>query len=318
MPENPPDPRIAPSLAALIRLQHAAQGFSFRSRQPVQSLLAGRRASRIRGRGLAFEEIRAYRPGDDPRPIDWRATARSGNAQIRVFSEERDRPVLLVVDMTAAMLFGSVHATKSAVAAEVAALAAWRCLSAGDRLGALLFGDDGVEVFRPHRSRQAVMRILGALARRAEALLRAPVAAAGPAALNAALRRSEALAAHGWLVVVIADLEAADAESAAVFGRIARHNDIIGIPISDPLERALPPAPWGGGLATDGIHLAALDPGQDGLRARVSAGYAQRLDTIRRGGVRLETPILPIGTEAAAAPQLRRMLGAAAAPRRRG
>ena len=283
----------------------------------MHSLLSGRRASRIRGRGLAFEEIRAYRPGDDVRMIDWRATARTGRAQTRVFTEERDRPVLLVVDLTAAMMFGSVHATKSATAAEVAALAAWRCLSAGDRLGALLFGEDGIEEFRAHRSRQAVMRILGALARRAEALLRARPAATGPAAVDVALRRAEALATHGWLVVLIADLQAANADSAAILGRIGRHNDIIGIPISDPLERALPAEPWAGGLATDGSRITALDPQRAGLRQRVPEAYAHRLDLIRRGGARLATPVLPVGTEEEVAPQLRRMLGAAAAPRRR-
>jgi hypothetical protein len=113
-----PDPRIAPPLSALVRLQHQARGFSFLHRQPVHSLLSGRRASRIRGRGLAFEEIRAYRAGDDVRMIDWRASARTGHTQTRVFTEERDRPILLVVDLSAAMFFGSVRATKSAVAAE--------------------------------------------------------------------------------------------------------------------------------------------------------------------------------------------------------
>src|SRR5690349_19275679 len=121
--DESPDPRIAPPLSALIRLQHQARGFSFLHRQPVHSLLSGRRASRVRGRGLAFEEIRSYRPGDDVRLIDWRASARTGRAQTRVFTEERDRPTLLVVDLTAAMFFGSVHGTKSAIAEGVNALA---------------------------------------------------------------------------------------------------------------------------------------------------------------------------------------------------
>jgi uncharacterized protein (DUF58 family) len=314
--EGPVDPRIAPPLSALIRLQHQARGFSFLHRQPVHSLLSGRRASRVRGRGLAFEEIRAYRAGDDVRLIDWRASARTGHTQTRVFTEERDRPTLLVVDLTAAMFFGSVHATKSTVAAEIAALAAWRGLRAGDRLGALVFGDGGFEEFRPHRSRVSVMRILGAVARRAAALVEAPPRPAGSAALNDALRRVEALVGHDWLVVVIADLQAADAESAAIIGRLARHNDVIAVPISDPLERALPAAPWRG-LATDGTRSTTLDPRQAGLGERVPRAFAQRLETVRRSGLRLETPVLPVGTEEEAAPQLRRMLGQAASPHRR-
>ena len=308
------DPRLAPDLTALSRLQHEARGFSLLSRQPVHSLLSGRRASRVRGRGLAFEEIRSYRPGDDIRHIDWRASARTGDTQTRVFTEERDRPTLLVVDLTAAMFFGSVHATKSAIAAEVAALCCWRGLRAGDRLGALVFGDEGVTEFRAHRSRAAVMRILGEVSRRAEALAASPPCPAGAAALNAALRRAEQLVTHDAMVVVIADIQAADEAAARSLGRIARHNDVIAVPISDPLERALPEAPWRG-RATDGAQTATIDP--RGAGSRVQAAYAQRLEAIRKGGLRLETPVLPVGTEEEAAPQLRRMLGAAAAERRR-
>lgn len=309
----PIDPRLAPSLAALVRLQGEARGFSFLHRQPVTSLLSGRRASRIRGRGLAFEEIRGYRPGDDARMIDWRASARTGRTQTRVFTEERDRPTLLLVDLSAAMFFGSVHATKSAIAAEAAALAAWRGLAAGDRLGAVLFDEAGLEVFRPHRSRQAVLRILGAVARRCAALVGSAPRPAGPAALNAALRQAEAMAGHDWLVLVIADLQAADAESAAGIGRIARHNDMVAIAVSDPLERALPAPPWHG-RATDGVRVGVLDAS---LGARVPAAHAARLERLRHAGLRLQTPVLPIGTEAAAAPQLRQLLGAAAAPHHR-
>jgi uncharacterized protein (DUF58 family) len=198
-----PDPRIIPTLDSLIRLQHEARGFSFLHKQPVTSLLAGRRASRIRGRGLAFEEIRAYRPGDDVRMIDWRASARTGRVQTRVFTEERDRPTLLVVNLTTGTFFGSIHATKTAVIAQVAALAAWRGLQTGNRIGAILFGDDEVEEHRPHRSRGAVMRILGAIARRAEALISAPAQPIRTGPLNDALRAAEALVSHDWLVLVV-------------------------------------------------------------------------------------------------------------------
>ena len=85
-------------LDELIRLQFKARGFSFLPRQPIHSLLSGRHASRMRGRGLNFEELRDYLPGDDPRTIDWKVTARTGTPFVRVYTEERDRPALLVVD----------------------------------------------------------------------------------------------------------------------------------------------------------------------------------------------------------------------------
>lgn len=309
------DPRIVPTLESLILLQHDARGFSFLHRQPVTSLLAGRSASRIRGRGLDFEEVRAYRPGDDVRMIDWRASARTGATQTRVFTEERDRPTLIVVNLTSATFFGTRHATKTAVIAQTAALVAWRGLQAGDRIGAVLFGDEDLEQLRPHRSRAAVMRLLGAIARRAAGLPDAPMRAVRAGPLNAALRAAAATVRHDWLVVVVSDLQAADEESGAIIGAMARHNDVVAVAVSDPLERALPEAPWRG-IGTDGARLGVLDPARGGLGAAVPARHGERLSWLRESGLRLQTPVLPIGTEEEAAPQLRRMLGAAAAPRR--
>ncbi|MGB5744531.1 MAG: DUF58 domain-containing protein, partial [Sedimenticolaceae bacterium] len=85
------DPRVYADLDELVRLQFEAQGFSFLPRQPLHSVLHGRHASRLRGRGLNFEELRGYLPGDDIRNVDWRATARAGEPQVRVYTEERDR-----------------------------------------------------------------------------------------------------------------------------------------------------------------------------------------------------------------------------------
>src|SRR5215475_5939729 len=117
------------TLEDLVRFRHRDMRFSFLPKQPVQSLLAGRHASRLRGRGLNFEEIRRYLPGDDIRQIDWKATMRTRKTQSRVYTEERERTVLLVVDQRITMFFGSVANMKSVTAAEVAALGAWRVLA---------------------------------------------------------------------------------------------------------------------------------------------------------------------------------------------
>ena len=120
MTENP-DPGVTTTLDALVRLKHKAQGFTFLPRQPMHSLLAGKHASRLRGRGLNFEEIRNYFPGDDIRAMDWKATQRTGKPHVRVYTEERDRPAFVVVDQRAGMFFGSQRSMKSVTAAELAA-----------------------------------------------------------------------------------------------------------------------------------------------------------------------------------------------------
>jgi len=178
-------------LEDLVKLQFSVRGFSFRPRQPVDSLLSGRHASRLRGRGLAFEELRDYRPGDDIRAMDWKATARLRKPYVRVYSEERARDVLLVVDQRSSMFFGSRRATKAVAAAELAALAAWKAIDQGDRVGAILFGDRETVEIRPDRSRGRVLRICHELVRMNRSLsAEAPATREG--ALNAALARAVA------------------------------------------------------------------------------------------------------------------------------
>src|SRR6201995_2261209 len=151
-------------LDSLIALQFKAGGFTLRHNQPVHSLLFGRRASHVRGRGLDFEELRSYVPGDDVRSIDWRVTARSRKPYVRVYSEERDRPTMLVIDQRINMFFGTRRSMKSVVAAEIAALAAWRVFQQGDRVGAFVFNDESTEEVKMRRSRATVLRILDQIA----------------------------------------------------------------------------------------------------------------------------------------------------------
>ena len=159
------------SLDDLLRLEHHAKGFSFLPKQPIHSLLAGRHASRLRGRGLEFEELRRYYQGDDVRAIDWRATARLGEPQLGVYTEERDRQVLLLVDQRLGMFFGSRLAMKSVAAAEAAALAAWRVTSLGDRIGGIVFSDNGMDQIHPRARQAAIGPLFEAIVRRNGALM---------------------------------------------------------------------------------------------------------------------------------------------------
>ena len=117
------DPRVHVSLAGLRGLEGRARALSFLPRQPARSALNGRHGSRMRGRGLNFEELRGYLPGDDIRAIDWKVTARTGRPHVRVMTEERDRPALIVADQRMSMFFGSRLNMKSVTAAEAAASA---------------------------------------------------------------------------------------------------------------------------------------------------------------------------------------------------
>ena len=225
------------SLDELLRLKHRARGFSFLPRQPVHSLLTGRHASRLRGRGLNFEELRHYCEGDDTRSIDWLATARLGSPHVRVYSEERDRPVLLLVDQRSSMFFGSRRCMKSVAAAEAAALAAWRVTSLGDRIGAVVFGDARIVDIKPQARDAGAIRVLSEVARQNRLL---GAAGGAPGQFNAALRQAARLATHDWLICLISDAAGADDETTRLVTRLCAHNDVLSIYVHDPLEHDLP------------------------------------------------------------------------------
>src|SRR5262249_32288345 len=188
------------TLEDLVQLKFSARNFSFLPRQPIHSLLAGRHTSRLRGRGLNFEEMRRYLPGDDVRQIDWKATLRTRKTHVRIYTEERERSVLLVVDQRWTMFFGSVKNMKSVTAAEAAALAAWRVIAQQDRIGALIFNDSRIAEIRPHRSESNVMRILHEVLDQNHALSLDSKIRANGAMFNETLRRCTNLATHDCLV----------------------------------------------------------------------------------------------------------------------
>ena len=303
------DPRVHVDLASLIRLEHKARGFNFLPRQPVHSVLSGRYASRLRGRGLDFEELRRYMPGDDIRAMDWKATARTRKPQLRVYTEERDRPVLLVVDQRISMFFGSRERMKSVTAAEAAALSAWRVLSVGDRVGALIFDDAEVSEVRPHRSQRAVMQILSTLVDFNARLRAGAEREAGPDMLNKALRHASRLVRHDALVLIVSDFSGANAETRRLITRMAEHNDLIATLIYDPLEEALPEA--GRVVMSDGTRQLEVDTDDAGVRSRYAETFASRLKKARSQLASLSVPVLPLHTAGGVAEQVRDALGQA-------
>ena len=254
---------IYTSLKELVALQYKASGFSFLPKQPVHSILSGRHNSRLRGRGLNFEELRHYRAGDDIRTMDWKVTNRTGKPHVRVYSEERERPVLLLVDQRINMFFGSQLKMKSVIAAELAALSAWRVLSVGDRVGALVFNDSEIIETRPHRSRKTVMQILQSVMTLNHALKAEYVAGQNDAQLNLALREAERLSGHDYLIVIISDMSGWNDETVKRIKRLAQHNDVMASLVFDTLEKNLPDSSRL--VLSDGDKQIQVDSGKSGL-----------------------------------------------------
>ena len=301
-------PGVYIDLDDLIALEYRGRKVSFLPRQPVHSLLSGRFASRMRGRGLNFEEIRDYRSGDDVRSIDWKVTARLQKPHVRVFNEERDRQAMLVVDQRLSMFFGSRLAMKSVTAAEAAAIGAWRVLGVGDRVGAIVFNDRDLVEIKARRSRATVLQILNAVVARNRALGVGRGLASAPSMLNTALEHATRRALHDAAVIVISDFDGADDATRKMIGAMTRHNNVVALLVHDPLQSDLPAS--ASMTVTDGELQIELEVGRASVRKSLEQATEARLKGVFAWTRELGVPVLPLSAAEETAPQLRRLLGA--------
>jgi len=308
------DSLVYADMQSLVRLQFKAFGFSFLPRQPISSLLAGKHGSRLRGRGLDFEELRHYRPGDDIRTLDWKVTNRTGKPHVRCYHEERERQALLLVDQRVAMFFGSRVRMKSVVAAELASLAAWRVFAVGDRIGALVFNDREIAEVKPHRSRKTVLRILERLTHMNRGLRAGQADPQNAPMLNRALREAERLSKHDCVVLLVSDLNGWNDETVKRVKRLARHNDVIVALVFDPLEKELPDA--GDLVVSDGAMQIQLDLRKPRLKSDFERGFRSSVEYLQGELQKHAVPVIPVDTVSPVDEQLREAIGDALRQRR--
>lgn len=203
-----------------------------KTRGLVEAAFAGQYHSVFKGRGMNFEDVREYQPGDDVRNIDWNVTARMGDTHIKQFKEERELNVMLVVDVSASGDFGSVELSKRELGAEVAALLAFAAIRNNDKVGLLLFSDR-VELFIPPRKgRLHALRVIR------EMLFHEPTGKGTDPAL--AFRFLNRVMARRSVVFLISDFDADGFEKELSIS--SRRHDLVAIPVMDPVEEALPDA----------------------------------------------------------------------------
>ncbi len=302
-----PDPRVHVDLTHLRGLEACAAGLSFLPRQPARSVLNGRHSSRLRGRGLNFEEMRDYLPGDDIRSIDWKATARTGKPYVRVFTEERDRPALLVVDQRMSMYFGSVLNMKSVTAAEAAALVAFTVLAQGDRVGGVVFDDERQVEIAPRRSRRALYELLANTAEMNLALNADHVASGGTDTLNQVLGSVARMGGHDQLIFIISDLAGVDATTRQRLAGLAVHNDVILLLVHDPAARVLQ---LDESLVVGaGDQQAEVDLADPSVRSATERFYAERIERILRWPQEIDVSVLPLSSGEPTLAQLRALMG---------
>ncbi|KQV81930.1 DUF58 domain-containing protein [Rhizobium sp. Root1220] len=299
----------------LVALEARARDLAFIQKAKSHQQLAGRMQSALRGRGLIFEELREYLPGDDIRSIDWRVTARTSKPVVRVYGEEKERPALILVDQRINMFFGSRRSMKSVTAAEAAMLCAWRILGSGDRVGGFVIGDDGIEEVKPHRSRNAVIALADRIAGKNGKLRADYDATPAPQMLDEALRRISSTAHHDHLVIIVSDFDGHGPSTRDLLLRLASSNDVVCLLVYDPFLLELPTS--GDIVVSAGGLQAELPLGRASVRTSIDAFARNRGRELRAWQKELGMSMLPISAAEETAPQLRRLLEQSAWRQRR-
>lgn len=264
---------VAVDLAELIALREEARRLDLTPRGKALATRAGGHLSPFRGRGMEFDESRAYQPGDDVRNMDWRVTARAGRPHVKLFREERERPVWLAVDQGPALRFGTRVAFKSVIAARVAALLAWAAAERGDRVGGLVFDETRRFESRPAGRARGVLPLLKALADGSVG-----AGAGGFPSLTPAAEHLVRQVRPGSLVVWISDFAGIGPDDGAWMARLGG-SELVLIHLFDPLEVAAPPP----GLypVSDGPIRRLLDTGQASGREAWTRRFEGHLARLR-------------------------------------
>lgn len=280
---------MLPDLAELSALRGAVRGLSLRARRPAMAQLQGGHRSAQRGRGLEFEEVRLYAPGDDTRNIDWRVTARRGKMHTKLFREERERPVWLVADMHPGLFFGSRRQLKSAMLLRAASMLAWVAAQGGDRVGAVIAAGSGEPLIFPPRAREAgVLPILEALV---DTQPRAPgIPARG--GLHRAVATLRPLLQPGSMILLLSDFSEIDTATEEMLASATLHNDCRMLWMSDPLEA--------GGLPKGSYRVGM--PGRlwwmsgEGTRRQWQNAWRAREQKLDDLSMRLSLPLIRLNT----------------------
>ena len=259
---------VYPNLQQLVALQKYTQMLSLENVSRT-SPSPGNWQSRIRGRGLDFAEVRRYQPGDDIRSIDWRVTAKTQKTHTRLFTQERERPIILAADLRSDMFFGSVNCFKSVTCAAVVSALAWIALKSKDRVGGLVIGDDEHIELRPKANRKVVLSYIRYLYDYS-LKLNSPLAKTTKQDMGQLLFKLKQVAKPGSEVYIASDFHDMESANLAQLTHLSRHCKVTFLHITDPLEWELPLENQL--LVTDGVltsKLSASKHNSDLMQRRV-------------------------------------------------
>jgi uncharacterized protein (DUF58 family) len=301
------------TLQQLLVQRYAAKTLEYLAQTRSIAGISGLHLSKMRGRGIDFEEFRPYQAGDDIRLIDWRVTARTGRPFTKVFREERERPVIIAVDQTHNMYFGSQTAFKSVVAAQAAAVFCWLAIDNGDRVGGLVFSDVESNLVRPKRSRRSALHLLNQVYLYNQQLqhvkdpeLQQPTDPDYNPGLAHALGQIRRITKPGSTLYVISDFVTLDERALQYLNQLSRHNNVICCFVYDALEETLPvPGVYS---ITDGSHKGALNTHNTKARVRYREQFRKRAKMLETELDKLQIRLIKMRTNQLVVEQIRKWI----------
>ena len=227
----------------LVACQNIARAIPERHSR-ARAALAGHRSSLIKGRGMEFAEVRHYQNGDDVRTIDWRVTARTGQAHTKLFIEERERPIILLIDLSHSLYFGSSLLLQAVQAAHLATTLGWNAINHGDRLGALIATESEHLELKPRSRRQGILQLISGLTQiHQHQLSQFANGDADPDHISRACQRLVRIAKPGSLIWIVTDGNHFNQSCLAPLSELKRHCDIGAFLVTDPLRQGTMPLP---------------------------------------------------------------------------
>jgi len=258
----------------------------------VKSTVPGNHHSPFRGQGLEFDSVRAYVPGDDIRTIDWRVTARTGSAHIKLFREDKERQVLVCVDMNGYMRFGTKNTFKSIQAARTASFLGWQTIAKQDRISTCLFGDvkSGIRYFAPARGHKSFCEMLKVLS--------SPPEESCDISLEAAFLHLDKVIKTGSLIYIISDFMSVDEklENNASLKSLLKRCDVVFITINDRADSSLPPVGTLGFCSPNKEPFFADTTSKEGAKA-YAMQWEKNRELFHSAAKKLKIPTIELTTE---------------------
>lgn len=271
---------------------------------PAKSLwsqMLGQHQSRQLGRGMDFSEVRQYQAGDDVRAIDWRVTARTGKPHTKLFSEERERPIVLYLDLSTSMLFGSTLMLKSVQMAHMASLIAWLSVLQQDRIGAVIDTGNELIELKPTSRNKGALALLQSLVNLHQQQLREPSEPVYD--VSEALQALARLCPKGSEVIFLSDFSRFNTTHESKLSRIAQHNRVRMVQINDPLERGHTDY-RGTEQVSNKNHTRWLDFSSKTTRLGIEKAFKQQQSQLQTMALRMGISFTSLSSDAALTTQL--------------